>query len=130
VHVRTPEQFERWSVVVATAMNHLVLARHLGQALYRPWERRREVVTPRQVRRIMPALLRASWDTNACAQTARKIAGLAQRDTSEATSALCGAQKTQAGAKNAPQRGLMALKSLSSVVPSDGSESVGQVVIV
>jgi hypothetical protein len=57
VHVRTPAQFERWSVVVATAMNHLVLARHLGQALYRPWERRREVVTPRQVRRIMPALL-------------------------------------------------------------------------
>jgi DDE family transposase len=55
--VRTPEQFERWSLVVATAMNQLVLARHLGQALYRPWERRRDVVTPRQVRRVMPAIL-------------------------------------------------------------------------
>ncbi len=55
--VRTPEQFERWSLLVATAMNYLVLARHLGQACYRPWERRREVVTPRQVRRVMPAIL-------------------------------------------------------------------------
>jgi DDE superfamily endonuclease len=57
VRVRTPQQFERWSLVVATAMNYLVLARHLGQACYRPWERRREVVTPRPVRRVMPAIL-------------------------------------------------------------------------
>lgn len=56
-HVRTPEQFERWSLVVATAMNHLVLARQFGQADYRPWERRRERVTPRQVRRVMAAIL-------------------------------------------------------------------------
>ncbi len=55
--VRTPAQFERWSLVVATAMNQLVLARPLGQACFRPWERRREVVTPRQVRRVMPAIL-------------------------------------------------------------------------
>jgi len=38
-------------------MNHLVLARHLGQALYRPWERRQQVVTPRQVRRVMALIL-------------------------------------------------------------------------
>lgn len=57
VHVRTPEQFERWSLVVATAMNFLVLARSLGQAAYHPWERRRERVTPRQVRRIMAGIL-------------------------------------------------------------------------
>jgi hypothetical protein len=57
VHVRTPEQFERWSLVVATAMNFLVLARSLGQATYHRWERRRERVTPRQVRRIMPGIL-------------------------------------------------------------------------
>ena len=87
MHVRTAQQFERWSVVVATAMNQLVLARSFGQASYRPWERRRHVVTPRQVRRVMPALLRASWDTSAGAQTARKIAGLAQRDASHAANA-------------------------------------------
>lgn len=57
IRVRTPEQFERWSLLVATAQNHLVLARSLGQALYRPWERRREQVTPRQVRRVMPTIL-------------------------------------------------------------------------
>jgi len=56
-HVRTPEQFERWSLIVATAMNQLVLARSLGQASFRPWERRQEAVTPRQVRRCMPAIL-------------------------------------------------------------------------
>lgn len=56
-HVRTPEQFERWSLIVATAMNQLVLARSLGQASFRPWERRQEVVTPRQVRRCMPTIL-------------------------------------------------------------------------
>ncbi len=55
--VRTPEQFERWSLVVATAMNQLVLARSLGQASFRPWESRRQVVTPRQVRRCLPAIL-------------------------------------------------------------------------
>jgi hypothetical protein len=57
IRVRTPEQFERWSLLVATAQNHLVLARRLGQALYRPWERRRAQVTPRQVRRVMAAIL-------------------------------------------------------------------------
>jgi len=57
VHVRTPEQFERWSLVVATAQNLLVLARPFGQALYRPWERRPNSVTPRQVRRCMPTIL-------------------------------------------------------------------------
>jgi hypothetical protein len=57
VRVRTAEQFERWSIVVATAMNQLVLARDLGLAWYRPWERRRHVLTPRQVRRVMPAIL-------------------------------------------------------------------------
>lgn len=56
-HVRTPEQFERWSVLVALAMNQLVLARPLGQAAYRPWEPNRRPVTPRQQRRMMPAIL-------------------------------------------------------------------------
>jgi hypothetical protein len=57
VHVRTAQQFERWSVVVATAMNQLVLARSCGQASYRRWERRRHIITAGQVRRVMPAIL-------------------------------------------------------------------------
>lgn len=56
-HVRTPEQFERWSLVVSIVMNQLRLARDLGQACYRPWEGRQRTVTPRQVRRVMPTIL-------------------------------------------------------------------------
>jgi DDE superfamily endonuclease len=57
VHVRTPEQFERWSWLVAVAFNQLYLARELGQALHRPWERKDRPVTPQQVRRLMPTIL-------------------------------------------------------------------------
>jgi hypothetical protein len=57
VHVRTPAQFERWSWLVALAFNQLYLARELGQALHRPWERTDRPVTPQQVRRVMPAIL-------------------------------------------------------------------------
>jgi DDE superfamily endonuclease len=57
VHVRTPEQFERWSWVVALVVNQLYLARQLGQALHRPWERTDRPVTPQQVRRVMPTIV-------------------------------------------------------------------------
>src|SRR3989440_1091079 len=57
VHVRTPAQFERWSWLVALVFNQLYLARELGQALHRPWERADRPVTPQQVRRVMPAIL-------------------------------------------------------------------------
>jgi hypothetical protein len=56
-HVRTPEQFERWSWLVAITFNQLYLARDLGQATYHPWERKDRPLTPRQVRRVMPTLL-------------------------------------------------------------------------
>lgn len=55
--LRTPEQFERWSQVVAMAHNHLVLARSLVQAEYRPWESKQRVPTPQQVRRGFDKLL-------------------------------------------------------------------------
>jgi hypothetical protein len=57
VHVRTPQQFDCWSWLVALVMIQLYLARDLGQALYQPWERKDRPVTPAQVRRIMPAIL-------------------------------------------------------------------------
>src|SRR2546428_683527 len=57
VHVRTPAQFERWSWLVALVFNQLYLARDLGQALHRPWERTDRPVTPQQVRRVMPTIL-------------------------------------------------------------------------
>jgi DDE superfamily endonuclease len=56
-HVRTPAQFERWSLLVALCQNQVLLARSLGQAQYRPWERSTRPATPRQVRRIMSSIL-------------------------------------------------------------------------
>jgi hypothetical protein len=56
-HVRTPEQFERWSWLVAIVMVELYLARDLGEARYRPWEPKDRPLTPAQVRRVMPSIL-------------------------------------------------------------------------
>ncbi len=57
VHLRTPEQLERWSWIVACACNQLLLCQHLGQAVLRPWESTARAATPRQVRRAMPSIL-------------------------------------------------------------------------
>ena len=56
-HLRTPEQVERWSWIVACACNQLLLCQQLGQAILRPWESKQRAVTPRQVRRVMPNIL-------------------------------------------------------------------------
>jgi hypothetical protein len=55
--LRTPEQFERWSSIVAIAHNHLVLARDVVEAELRPWESKQRPPTPQQVRRGMHKLL-------------------------------------------------------------------------
>jgi DDE superfamily endonuclease len=55
--LRSPEQFERWSQVVAIVHNQLVLAREFGQAHLRPWESASRVPTPQQVRRAMARIL-------------------------------------------------------------------------
>jgi hypothetical protein len=55
--LRTPEQFERWSHIVAIVHNHLVLARSLVQPELRPWENKQRQPTPQQVRRGLNKLL-------------------------------------------------------------------------
>ncbi|GHO49221.1 NF041680 family putative transposase [Ktedonospora formicarum] len=55
--LRTPQQFERWSHLVAIAHNHLVLARSLVEPQLRPWESTQRQPTPQQVRRGMDKLL-------------------------------------------------------------------------
>jgi hypothetical protein len=55
--LRTPEQFERWSLLVAIAHNLLVLARHCVAAELRPWENKQRQATPQHVRRGMSKLL-------------------------------------------------------------------------
>ena len=57
-HVRTPEQYQRWSLLVALAQNQLLLVRTAGVADLRPWERNTDrVPTPGQVRRCMQTIL-------------------------------------------------------------------------
>lgn len=56
-HLRTPEQVECWSWIVACACNQLLLSKLLGLAVLRPWENTQRAVTPRQVRRVMPCIL-------------------------------------------------------------------------
>jgi hypothetical protein len=51
--LRTPEQFERWSHLVAIAHTHLVLARDLVEVQLRSWESKQRHPTPQQVRRGM-----------------------------------------------------------------------------
>lgn len=55
--LRTPEQFERWTQIVAIAHNHRVLAHPLVQAIRQPWERQQCAATPQQVRRGMAKFL-------------------------------------------------------------------------
>jgi hypothetical protein len=55
--LRTPEQFERWSQLVAIAHNQLFLARDLVEVEVRPWESKRRPLTLQQVRHGMNALL-------------------------------------------------------------------------
>ncbi|MBO0780316.1 MAG: transposase [Ktedonobacteraceae bacterium] len=55
--LRTPEQFERWSYIVALVLNHLVLARDLVEPVLHPWESIHQPATPQQVRRAMNKLL-------------------------------------------------------------------------
>lgn len=55
--LRTPEQFERWTHLVAIAHNHLVVARDLVEPDLRPWENRYRPATPQQVHRAMGTFL-------------------------------------------------------------------------
>jgi hypothetical protein len=55
--LRTPQQFERWTQIVAIVHNHLVLARDLVEPELRPWESKHRVPSPQQVRRGMHKLL-------------------------------------------------------------------------
>jgi Transposase DDE domain len=75
VHVRTPAQFLLWSWMVALAFIQLYLARPLaGQALL-PWETQGRRLTPRQVRRVMPALLSQPGTPVRVCQPRRKSPG-------------------------------------------------------
>lgn len=55
--LRTPEQFQTWTDVVAATRNLLFLARPLAQATRQPWESKTRTLTPQQTRRSMGTIL-------------------------------------------------------------------------
>ncbi len=57
LHVRTPEQMERWTDVVAAVHNEIGLARARAQARPLPWEDPRRPLSPRQVRRVLARII-------------------------------------------------------------------------
>ena len=76
--LRTPEQFERWSQVVAMVQNQLVLARQLGQTHLRPWETVSRPPTPQQVRRAMARIVAQLGTPAKAPQLRGKSAGRAK----------------------------------------------------
>ena len=107
-HLRTPEQVERWSWMVACACNQLLLSKQLGLAVAA------SVGKPAACGHAATGSARdaehfaAGWHTRSVAQTAWKIARMAQRPSQNTCATLSGGAQTQTGAKNAPQTGLMA----------------------
>ncbi len=55
--LRTPQQFQHWTDLVACVRNQLALARSLAGALRQAWESQRREPTPPQVRRCMGRII-------------------------------------------------------------------------
>ncbi len=55
--VRTPEQMECWTAVVAAVHNEIGLARVQAKAQRLPWENPRRPLSPRQVRRVLARII-------------------------------------------------------------------------
>lgn len=55
--LRTPEQFQHWTDLVACVRNQLYLARPVAAKVRQPWESKQRELTPQQTRRAMPTIL-------------------------------------------------------------------------
>ncbi len=55
--LRTPEQFQHWTDLVACVRNQLYLARPVAQEVRQAWESKQRQLTPQQTRRAMPTIL-------------------------------------------------------------------------
>lgn len=55
--LRTPDQFQRWTDLVACVRNQLYLARPVAEKVRQPWESQHRELTPQQARRAMPRIL-------------------------------------------------------------------------
>jgi len=55
--LRTSDQFQHWTDLVACVRNQLYLARPVAEEVRQPWESKRRELTPQQTRRAMPTIL-------------------------------------------------------------------------
>ena len=55
--LRTPDQFQNWTDLVACVRNQLYLARPVAEKVRQPWESNQRELTPQQTRRAMPRIL-------------------------------------------------------------------------
>jgi hypothetical protein len=55
--LRTPEQFQHWTDLVACVRNQLYLARPTAEKVRQPWESQHRELTPQQARRAMSRIL-------------------------------------------------------------------------
>jgi len=55
--LRTPDQFQHWTDLVACVRNQLYLARPIAEKVRQPWESQHRELTPQQTRRAMSRIL-------------------------------------------------------------------------
>ena len=55
--LRTPDQFQHWTDLVACVRNQFYLARPVAEKVRQPWESKHRELTPQQTRRAMPRIL-------------------------------------------------------------------------
>lgn len=55
--LRTPDQFQHWTDLVACVRNQLYLARPVAETVRQPWESQHRELTPQQARRAMSRIL-------------------------------------------------------------------------
>jgi hypothetical protein len=98
--LRTPEQFDRWSQIVAIVYNHLVLARDLAEAELRPWENKQRVHTPEPRATRADQIIARVRDPGPSPQTSRKIERQEKWGESGQGQAFCGHFQKAKGASN------------------------------
>jgi hypothetical protein len=102
--LRTAEQMQRWTDVVAIVHNELVLAWRETPGVRRAWERVERAVTPRQVRRAMGQIIAKLGTPARAPQVRGKSAGRAKGTAGKPAPRYEVVRKTPRKAKSRPKR--------------------------
>ena len=102
--LRTPEQMQRWTDVVAIVHNELVLACREVPVIRRAWEHVERAVTPRQVRRAMGQIIAKLGTPARAPQVRGKSPGRAKGSGGKQAPRYDVMRKTPRKAKSRPKR--------------------------